>query len=410
MSANIAGNERIFAQNPSTNVCGRVTEILLALFGIFITIQLFYYLFVFSRLSSYRQEPALNNEPSTGGTPPGDASPGITVLVCAWNELENLHELLPLLDAQKYPEFEVIVLDDRSQDGTEDFLKENAAQWPHVRSVRIDAEYPHITPKKYALTMGMKHARYPVALMTDADCRPAGPSWIASMAGQLGEDQEIVLGFSPYYKEAGLLNWFIRCETFYSAVQYLSLALSKRPYMGVGRNLLYRTDLFFQHKGFYQHKHIVGGDDDLFMNQAATASNATINLDPDSFVYSFPKTSWKSWLTQKKRHLSVGKHYRLANKIRLGLLSASHVGVWVMGLLVLAWGLLQQDFLLLGILAGAFVFRWLVQTIVLQAINKRLDRTLSWFSFVPMDFALFIYYIGMSGLVLSRRKKKVVWR
>ncbi len=380
--------------------CGRVTETLLALLGVFLFIQLIYYLFVFSRLAGYQQEIAPNPE----------SMPGITVLVCAWNELENLQELLPVLDAQNYPQFEVIVLDDRSDDGSEDLLKAYASSSPHVRFVRIDAEYPHITPKKYALTVGMKHARHPVALMTDADCRPVGPDWIASMAGQLSPDKEIVLGFSPYYKEAGLLNWFIRCETFYTAVQYLSLAVVGRPYMGVGRNLMYRTDLFFQHKGFYQHKHIVGGDDDLFMNQAATTDNATINLDPNSFAYSFPKTSWKSWLTQKKRHLSVGKQYRRANKIRLGLLSASHVGLWVVGLLTLAWGVFRQDFLLLQILGGAFALRWLVQTLVLQGANQRLDRTLSWASFIPMDFALFIYYIGMSGLVLSRRKRKVAWR
>lgn len=411
MSAKIADIERIFAKiSLAINVCGRVTEILLAFLGVFISIQFFYYLFVFSRLAGYRQEVAANRESVSDGTPSGEAAPGVSVLVCAWNELGNLNELLPLLDAQEYPEFEVIVLDDRSQDGTEDFLKENAAKWPHVRSVRIDTEYPHITPKKYALTVGMKHARYPVALMTDADCRPASPGWIASMASQLSADKEIVLGFSPYYEEAGLLNWFIRCETFYTAVQYLSLAAVKRPYMGVGRNLMYRTALFFQHKGFYHHKHIVGGDDDLFMNQAATTRNTAINLAPGSFVYSYPKLSWKSWLTQKKRHLSVGKHYRHANKIRLGLLSVSHVGVWVTGLLALTWGVYRQDVFVLQIIGGAFVLRWLTQTIVLQAINKRLDRTLTWFSFIPMDFALFIYYTGMSGLVLSRRRKKVVWR
>ena len=376
-----------------------MTEVLLALLGVCIAIQLFYCLFVFARLINFHPEVP----------PAADAPPGVSVLVCAWNELDNLRELLPLLDAQKYPDFEVVVLDDRSDDGTEDFLKGHAPDWPHVRFVRIETEFPHITPKKYALTVGMKHARHPVALMTDADCRPASPNWIASMVARLGEEKEIVLGFSPYYKEAGLLNWFIRCETFYTAVQYLSLARAGRPYMGVGRNLMYRTALFFQHKGFYQHKHVVGGDDDLFMNQAATATNTAIDLDPDSFVYSFPKTTWASWLKQKKRHLSVGRHYRRSNKVRLGLLSASHVGTWVVGLLALAWGAFQQDLLLLQVLGGAFALRWLVQTIVLQGVNRRLDRTLSWYSFLPMDFALFIYYVGMSGLVLSRRKK-VTWR
>lgn len=377
-----------------------MTETLLALLGLFVFIQLFYYLFVFSRLIRYEQ-------PATAYPQPVE---GVSVLVCAWNELENLEELLPLLNAQEYPSFEVIVLDDRSSDGTGDFLKEHAHVWRNVRFVRIDKEFPHITPKKYALTVGMKHARYPVALMTDADCRPTGTNWIASMMGQLSAGKDIVLGFSPYYKEKGLLNWFIRCETFYAAVQYLSLARAGRPYMGVGRNLMYRTAVFFEHKGFYQHKHIVGGDDDLFINQAATPTNTAITIDPESFVYSFPKSTWGDWLRQKRRHLSVGKHYQRGNKIRLGLLSASHVGVWVVGIIALGWGGFTQNFVLLQILGAVFALRWLVQTIILSGINKRLDLTVSWLSFIFMDAALFVYYIAMSGLVLSWSKKKVLWR
>lgn len=377
-----------------------MTEILLALLGLFVFIQLFYYLFVFSRLIRYKQPAPHYPQPAEG----------VSVLVCAWNELENLGELLPLLNAQEYPTFEILLLDDRSWDGTEDFLKEQAHSWRHVRFIRIDKEFPHITPKKYALTVGMKHARYPVALMTDADCRPTSTDWIASMVGQLSAGKDIVLGFSPYYKEKGLLNWFIRCETFYAAVQYLSLARVGRPYMGVGRNLMYRTALFFENKGFYQHKHIMGGDDDLFINQAATRANTAINLDPETFVYSFPKTTWNEWMRQKKRHLSVGKHYKRSNKIRLGLLSASHVAVWCFGIFTFIWGVFTQDLLLLQILGAVFALRWLVQVLVLSGINNRLDRTVSWLSFILMDFAFFVYYISMSVLVLSRKKKPVLWR
>lgn len=375
-------------------------EILLAFLGVFILIQLYYYLFVFSRLIGYQQpEPTYD-----------DSAEGVSVLVCAWNELENLQELLPLLDQQEYPKFEIVVLDDRSRDGTDDYLKENAHQWRNVRCIRIENEYAHITAKKYALTMGMKHAKYPLALMTDADCRPTSTDWIASMVGQLASNKDIVVGFSPYFQEKGLLNWFIRCETFYTAVQYLSMALNGRPYMGVGRNLMYRTSLFFAHRGFYKHKEIVGGDDDLFMNQAATRRNTAINLDPESFVYSFPKTTWGEWFKQKKRHLLVGRYYRSGHKFRLGLLSGSHTGIWITGIVSLVWGILNYELLLLQIVGGVFALRWLVQLIVLSGINKRLDHTIKAGSIIFMDLALFIYYLFMSGLVFTRRKKKVMWR
>ncbi|GAB3170426.1 glycosyltransferase [Telluribacter humicola] len=376
-----------------------MAELLLAILGFFILIQLFYYLFVFTRLIGYKQY-----------SEPGPDAPAVTVLVCAWNELENLQELLPLLDAQEYPTFEVLVLDDRSTDGSHDFLKKHVFGWDHVRFIRIDTEVKHITPKKYALSVGMKHAQYPIALMTDADCRPVGNNWISSMVAQLTNGKDIVLGFSPYMKKGGLLNWFIRCETFYTAVQYLSFARVGWPYMGVGRNLMYKKSLFFEHKGFYTHKGVVGGDDDLFMNQAATPDNTVINLDPESFMYSVPKTSWGSWFTQKRRHLSVGKLYKPKYKTLLGLLSGSHVGLWLAGIACLVHGLLNQDLLLLQILGGAFAFRWLVQLIVLGGINRRLDRTVGAHTFIFMDLAFFIYYIFMSLMMFRKPKKETKWR
>ena len=80
-------------------------------------------------------------------------------------------------------------------------------------------------------------------------------------------------------------------------------------------------------------------------------------------------------MRQKKRHLSVGKHYKRSNKIRLGLLSVSHVGVWCLGILTLLWGAFTHDLLLLQILGAVFALRWLVQVIILSGINNRLDRT-----------------------------------
>nr|WP_221307470.1 glycosyltransferase [Rhabdobacter roseus] len=367
--------------------------------GLFTLIQLFFYLFIFTRLTSYQGPKLFEAE-----------YPAVSVLVCAWNERENLEALLPLLDAQQYHAFEVLVLDDRSEDGTKEYLEQTATQWKHVRFIRIEQQHEHITSKKYALSVGMKHAKYPVALMTDADCRPVGERWIATMAARLGDKRDVVLGFSPYFREKGLLNWFIRCETFYTAVQYLSFARVGWAYMGVGRNLLYRTSLFFAHRGFYRHKHIVGGDDDLFMNQVATSTNVAIALDPDSFVYSYPKKTWQSWFVQKKRHLSVGKHYRTRNKWLLGLLSGSHSGFWTVGLLVLGYAVWQQEVLLMQAVAVVFGVRWLVQWVVLAFLNRRLDRTVEWYTFPAMDLALYLYYLRMSTLVLFRRKSKITWR
>jgi len=375
-----------------------VTDSLLYVLCTFVLIQLFYYLFIFTRLAFYGS--STNYE---------SRSPGVTVLVCAWNERENLTELLPILDAQEYPEYEVILLDDRSDDGSEDFMRENIHSWKHIRYIRINDKFEHVTPKKYALTVGMKQAKYPLALMTDADCRPDSPYWITAMASQVTDQKDIVIGFSPYEKQKGLLNWFIRCETFYTAVQYLSFSLAGMTYMGVGRNILYKRDVFFANKGFYRHRHIMGGDDDIFLNEVATNSNTAISIAPESFVYSKPKTTWSTWLRQKRRHLAVSQFYRKRNKVMLGILSGSHTAVWVLGIITLILGVVTQDILLLQKLGIVLGIRWVIQWILLSIINKKLDRTVESFSFLFMDFAFFIYYVFFGLFVMTRRKPRTSW-
>ena len=389
-----------------------------------VSIQLIYILLVYSRTAFYRQpvrnDVVLQSDFADASTP-GDSTPGITVVVCARNELENLIELLPLLNDQNYPNFEVLVMDDRSTDGTEQFLENDIADLRQVRFIRIDKEHEHITPKKYALTIALKKAIYPTVLLTDADCRPASTDWLSGMvAPLLADTKAISLGFSPYEYRPGFLNLLIRSETLFTAVQYFSLALAGRPYMGVGRNLAYRTSLFFANKGFYTHINVVGGDDDLFINEAATSRNTAICLDPDTFMWSKPKETWADWRLQKQRHLNVGKYYKSGNKFRLGLLIGSHVVSWLLalavGLVVLVHELLHHSFstdewLLLLVGTGLFLFRVLVFWGIIGRISYRLAHTIHWASIPFIDLLLAAYY-GQAGIktTFTRRKKRLYWR
>ncbi len=102
-----------------------------------------------------------------------------------------------------------------------------------------------------------------------------------------------------------------------------------RPYMGVGRNLCYRKNIFIKNNGFDSFVSVTGGDDDLFVQAHARSSNTKLHLSENSLTYSEPKTTWKGYFRQKKRHLSVGKHYQLIYKIVLGISQAIHSGMWL---------------------------------------------------------------------------------
>ena len=377
-----------------------VLNILLGLFASVILVQLYYILLVFTRLLFVRIPEAPTNFPP------------VTVIVCAHNELENLRELLPMLNEQDYPFYEVIVMNDRSWDGTEEFAETEVKEWTKVRFIHIEQEYDHVTPKKYAITTAIRSAKHDIVLLTDADCRPTTDQWIKGMAAHLTDDKQIVLGFSPYEKRAGFLNRLIRLETFYVAVQYLSFALAGNPYMGVGRNLMYRKSLFLKNKGFYTHLKVTGGDDDLLMNEIANNQNTAVCTDPDTFMVSIPKKTWYEWYWQKKRHLSVSKHYKTVHKMRLALLSGTHVLTWLVFLGLASWCavVFPNQLGLFIIAASLFTFRLLSQWIVLGIAAQKFYKSVGWFAIPFMDFILFIYYVIMSFVMWVNRRKKVRWR
>lgn len=376
-----------------------------------LAVQLGFILLVYSRTAFHR-------ETSTGAAA---TQTGVSVVVCARNEYLNLLDLLPLLDAQDYPAFEVLVIDDRSEDDTKWLLPNQLSDYTHIRLIRIDTEAQHITPKKYALTIALKKAAYPLILLTDADCRPASREWLARMTAPLQQPhKELVLGVSPYTYRPGLLNFLIRSETLFTAVQYLSLALSGMPYMGVGRNLSYRRALFFEHKGFYNHLRVLGGDDDLFVNEAANARNTAVCLHPSAYTWSEPKTTWADWRRQKRRHRHIGRYYRTGHKLVLGFLVGSHVLTWVWAVALGFWLAFRHYFNMPftpaetdGLLwaVGLFGFRLLGFWAVVGRISYRLAHMVHWLLIPIVDAGLAAYY-GLGGLstFIINRKKPYRWK
>ena len=280
--------------------------IMLALYFAAFLVQCYYYLGIYFKLILYKA-PARRK-----------SSRGVSVVICARNEAQNLQRFLPLVLEQEYPEFEVIVVNDGSTDRTEELLSEMSGSYEHLRFTTIPATEKFSHGKKLALTVGIKSARHRIILLTDADCYPAGKLWLERMVSRFGKDKEIVLGYGRYERGKGILNLLIRYETVFTAIQYLSHALNGNPYMGVGRNLAYRKTLFFKSKGFSGHYHLSSGDDDLFVNEHATGINTSIEIDPESHTISIPRTSFGSWVRQKQRHLSAGNLYNRGSRIRLG--------------------------------------------------------------------------------------------
>ncbi len=331
--------------------------IVFSVFAVVFFLQLFYYLFFYARLAFYKPKPeGVEKEP-------------VSVIICARNEEDNLRENLPSILAQDFHEFEVIVVNDRSVDGSYDMLKDMAKENDRLKIVHLDEDIIKSDSKKFALTLGIKKAAHDILLLTDADCKPASNQWIAQMQSRFPAKTDVVLGFGAYQKKGfSLLNQFIRFDTFFTALQYFSYSLAGQTYMGVGRNLAYRKHLFFDNKGFGSHNHIRSGDDDLFINEVAGKAKVNIAVDAESHTLSVPKTSWNEWFRQKRRHLTTGPLYKTKHKLLLGTFMISQVLFYP---LLVALLVMQYNF---PIVISLFAVRFIIQMIIFRRVMGTLKH------------------------------------
>ncbi len=307
----------------------------------------------------------------------------LSVIVCAKNEAQNLAKLVPALFAQKYPKYQIIIVDDCSSDDTPMVLAELKTRFPalYTTAIPIDRKFSH--GKKLAVVVGIKAAKYDHLVFTDADCLPASDTWLNEIACKYMDGRDMVIGYGRYAKERGLLNFYIRYETFWNAVQYFGIAKRMKPFMGVGRNLSYKKQLFEESTKFRNTYHIASGDDDLFICEKGTRKNTAISYSPDSQTVSVAKSTWSEWVAQKARHLTTSKFYPTSVKLVLGAETASRLLFYVGAALLLIF----TDLLSIIISASIIFVRELLMYLSLGISSRRMGERGLWPFAIIMDIA-----------------------
>jgi glycosyltransferase involved in cell wall biosynthesis len=351
-------------------------QIIFIMFCVVAAVQIFYYVFFFRRLAFY--EPPLKT---------ANISQPVSVIICARDEADNLAKNLPGILVQDYKTtHEIIVVNDNSTDETKYVIDEYKKSFKNLVNIELTQEAKLIMGKKFPLSMGIKSAKYETLILTDADCVPASEFWVDHVQQAYHDNTEVVLGYGAYHKKPGLLNKLIRFETFHSALQYFSYALAGIPYMGVGRNLSYKREVFMRNKGFSSMNMIPSGDDDLFINKVANKYNTAIMIDPASHTLSEAKKTWNDWMRQKYRHYTTSKYYKPIHKFLLGLYSLTLVLFYP---LFAASVVMHTWWLALSVLG----LRLLIQAIILYKTMKKLNEKDLWPFFILFDIWMFFYFL-----------------
>ena len=369
----------------------------LAVLLVAFAIQLYFYLSYF--MGIVRQKRRI----SKGKIQFEDNKPPVSVIICARDEEENLRKFLPMILAQDYPNYEVIVVDDASYDNTEDYLAVMTKEHSNLKTSFVPKDANNISTKKLGLTIGIKASKNDLLLFTDADCMPEGNQWIAKMVRNFYSETEFVLGYGGYLQRKGFLNKLIKFDTLFIAIQYIGMALAKHPYMGVGRNMAYKKDTFFKLKGFASTLNLASGDDDLMVQRGANTSNTMVEISPESVTWSEPKRTFGQWFSQKARHLSVAKRYDGRSKFLLTLEPATRALFYLGVILTAVFG----NWISFGAAMFFLVTRYLIQAIIINKSAKQLGERKFYFTIILFDILLPLISLYIH---IFEKNKKVRWR
>lgn len=352
--------------------------ILLSAAGVLLIVQLIYYLGLYNRIHTH------NLAVGKDEVHFGRELPPLSVVICARNESENLRRNLPAILKQDYPDFEVIVINDGSTDESEDLLSELEEEYPNLYHSFTPDSARYISRKKLALTLGIKASKYDWLVFTEADCTPVSDKWLRRIARNFTPSTDIVLGYSSYERGKGWLHKRVSFDSLFISLRYLGFALAGKPYMGIGRNLAYRKELFFKVKGFSTHLNMQRGEDDLFINQIANENNTRVETSPDSVIRMQPVERYKDWKEEKVSYMATARFYKGSQRWLLGLETATRLLFYVACMSGIVFGILSFHWLAAGLALLLWIVRYSAQAYVINKTANEMGDNRSYYFTLPV--------------------------
>ncbi|MBK5195633.1 MAG: glycosyltransferase [Proteiniphilum sp.] len=342
-------------------------------------IQLFFYLSVYKKPQSYerkRKVTAIADEDL----------PGISVILSSKNNSEELEKNLPFILNQDYPNFEVIVVNSGSTDETDMVLKAAEQKYPRLYHTYVPADAASLNEKKLALTLGIKAAKNEILLFTEAYCRPCTTEWIKEYGKEFLQGRDIVLGYCRVIIGKRVhLSSFILFDNLIHHLKFLSMAIARKPFMGIGRNMAYKKELFFQNRGFSSVLNIEGGEDDLFINRIAPGRKTGVVVSTDSMTETYSIDNFSTWKSLKSKYLYTKQFYKGFSAHLFGLETLSKYSFYAALIAAVTTGIFTSSYYLGGFALLLFIIRFWIQIVIINMNSLLFDGRRYHINLLPFD-------------------------
>jgi glycosyltransferase involved in cell wall biosynthesis len=367
--------------------------------GLIALIQIYFYLFYYKKPISYFKKQENKNEEI-------ENLPPVSVIIIAKNESENLEENLPLILAQNYPNFEVIVVNDGSTDESHNLLERLSKADPRLyHTFSPDSEDKDSDRRKVlSMTIGIKAARNEILLFTEAGSKPLSNNWISSMVKELKDDKEIVLGYSLFDIKNTSWSKVAIFDNLIFSLQYFSMAIKSMPFGGTYRNIVYKKHLFFDNKGFSATLNYDNAEE-IFLNRIMTSTNTTVSLSEDSFI-STKIENFSHWKNIKMIYCKAKSHFERFTPKRFSIETFTRYLFYISVLATLIYSAIAFLWVYLSVAILIFLIRYIIQLIILKKSAQHFQMSPMYLLLPIMDIVQPLYNFNFNRLSKKRRKRR----
>ena len=247
---------------------------------------------------------------------PTQSATQFTVIIPARNEAVNIKACVDSILNQDYPKeaFEIIVIDDFSEDDTAFIVNAISQQYPQVRLLKLAdhcKEGATLAYKKKAIEIAVAVAKGDWILTTDADCI-VPKKWLLLYNAYIQANQPcFVAAPVMFIKTAGILNQFQLLD--FLALQGITAAAvgAGKHSMSNGANLGFEKTAFIAVGGYQGVDHIASGDDMFLMHKMKQTLHKPVGylFHPDAIVLTAAMDTWKGFIMQRIRWASKARYY-----------------------------------------------------------------------------------------------------
>ncbi len=218
--------------------------------------------------------------------PPLARTPRVSVVVCAYNAERTMYDCLASLQRLNYPDYEVIVVNDGSKDGTLAISE----SFSYCRIISQENKGLSV-----ARNVGAEAATGEIVAYTDSDC-VADPDWLNYLVGTMEAKGLAACGgpnFSP--TETQLVPEAVAASPGAPCHVLLDDELAEHI---AGCNMAFRREVLLGIGGFNPIFHAAGDDVD-FCWRLQDAGYA-IGYSPAAFVWHYRRNTVKAYIGQQK--------------------------------------------------------------------------------------------------------------